>query len=271
MDELLNQVKNKISELSGDIIYIHSDVTRGFKILSRDRFQLLEQHYNAIESVCNGLDIWMPAFNYDYCDTGNFNVDEDRSQVGVLSEFFRKNKAEWRYPMPVFSFSGIGKYPVLVKEKVMDPFGTNSLFAYLYNHNALVMFYGTSIASNTIIHYAEKVSNSLIYRYQKQFPGKISQQNNNMQFTLNFHVRPMGASFEYDYNKTQNDLISRGILHSVNDNHTQIHIARVDKMVNYYLEMLSKDPFYLLTEETKLHLSKIYNNLKRPFVISDFE
>lgn len=271
MNQIIKAVKNKISELEGSIIYIHSDITRGFRILSRKRKELLELHYSAIEHVCEGLDIWMPAFNYDFCKTGEFNSDDDQSQVGILSEFFRKNKADWRYPTPIFSFSGKGEFPKLNEEDIVNPWGPNSLFNYLHENNALVMFYGTNLIHNTIAHYAEDISNQLIYRYYKEFVGEVTHLGKRKEIKIKFHVKDMKGSLEYDTEKIQRDLIERGILHTFKDDFTEIHVARVDEMMDYYLEMINLDPFYLLSERSKLIIGEIYNKLNRPFIISDFE
>lgn len=271
MNNYIDLVRTKVAQLNGSVIYIHSNIRNGFKWESKHKKAILEESWQKLFYVCEGLDVWVPAFNYDYCTTGKYDIKNDKSQLGVLSDYFREELAVWRTPVPVFSFAGTGTPPELKKEEIIDPFGRNSAFAYLYANNGLVMFYGTDTRHNTLLHYVESLLDPLIYRYLKTFEGKIIHDIKQEDVIVNFHVRPKGLDLGYDFQKYQQDLLESGILHAVNKDSTQIYLARVDEMVDYFLDIMSKDPFYLLTEETKWKVDELYNKLKRPFLISDFE
>ncbi len=117
----------------------------------------------------------------------------------------------------------------------------------------------------------ESLLDPLIYRYFKTFDGNIIHDTNQEDVSVNFHVRPKGLDLGYDFQKYQQDLLKSGILHVVNNDTTHIYLARVDEMVDYFLKIMEIDPFYLLTEETKLKVAEFYNRSKKPFLKSDFE
>lgn len=150
----------------------------------------------------------MPSFNYDFCKGKPFNLKEDISQVGTLSEYFRQEIASWRSSTPVFSFSGTGVMPQQELGSVIDPFDDTSLFGFLNKNNGLLMHYGSAFQATTLIHYAERISGNLIYRYNKKFNGLICDAKN-YEVTLNYHVIPKNVSLVYDWAKLERHLLEK--------------------------------------------------------------
>jgi len=123
-----------------------------------------------------------------------------------------------------------------------------------------------------LIHYVERISNVLIYRYDKIFRGKVIDfNNNNYKCDLKYHVRPMGLNLNYDWDKIENDLIKNNIIVKYKQNRTQIILGRIDRIVDHWLKRLNDNKFYLLDTETFSIVQNIYNELERPFELSDFE
>lgn len=270
MESIKTKVKKNVAKNGNNHILIHSDVLFGFKVSFESQQQHLNNHYKELEDTCQSLDIIMPTFNYDFCKGNNYNIKEDKSQVGVLSDFFRTNIASWRSSTPVFNFSGTGKQPEQDLDKIIDPFDENSLFAFLKNNKALLMHYGSGLHSTTLIHYVERLSTKLIYRYDKKFRGLIIN-SKDTEVILNYHVRPMGYTLNYDWVKLEKDLINEKILSIIKEGRTKILLARIDEIVSFWLEKLTDDPFYFLDSETKSWVLPKYQELNRRFIISDFE
>jgi len=268
-----DQIQLKLIELGGDIILIHSDIRQGFEIPFINKTTFLNAHIEKIKLLRTNMSIWMPSFNYDFVQKGkSYQVNNCPSQVGVLSEYFRRNDAEWRTPIPVFSFAGMGEQPILDISGMINPFGWNSAWMFLYEKNALLMFYGASFNSSTILHYIETVSNCLCYRYDKLFYGKIEKSNGEeIDATLVYHVRPMGRRLVYDVNRTEDDLKKNDILFLFQESRSVILLCRVRDLVNFCLGKLKQDPLYFLDIETKLWVEPLLNRLGRPFIITDFE
>lgn len=269
---LKEQIQNKINELRSNTILIHSDIMQGFSIPFKNRESFLIDHIQELKSLNTNLNIWMPTFNYDFCKGISYLVEDTPSQVGVLSEYFRRNIADWRTQVPIFSFAGTGQEPLLDISQIIDPFGTNSAFHFLYEKDALLMHYGSALNSTTILHYAERISNHLCYRYDKKFYGKIiTTCGEKIDVTFNFHVRPLGKHLDYDWSKIENDLFENNILLLYKEGRSRILICKIKELINFWIDRLTQNPLYLLDSDSKIWVEPLLNKLGRAFLIEDFE
>ncbi len=272
MTQIKNELKKYISENGNTHILIHSDVLFGLKINFDNQGQFLEQHLNELQDICQPLDIIMPSFNYDFCKGQTFDMNKDVSQVGTLSEYFRTNKSVWRSSTPVFNFSGTGTSLTTNELTEIDPFDNTSIFGYLHKNKDLLMHYGSGFHTTTLIHFVERISGKLIYRYDKIFDGQVLDFEGQRHHTkLKYHVRPLQLPLEYDWAKLENDLHSHNLISKYKEGRTQIILARIDNIVDFWLEKLNADPFYLLNPDTRLWVKSKYEELGRPFIITDFE
>ena len=270
--KIKEQLKYRLNELESNTILIHSDIMQGFETPFRNKESFLISHMEQIIALNPNLNIWMPTFNYDFFKGDPYSVNNSSSQVGVLTEYFRKNIAQWRTSIPVFSFAGTGEQPILDISNIIDPFGSNSAFHFLYEKDAILMHYGSTLQSSTIIHYAERISNCLSYRYDKLFYGKVALTEEQLiDVRFNFHVRPLGMHLDYDWDKLEKDLLNQKILTIYNEGHCKISLCKVRNLVNYWTERMTQNPLYLLDSESKIWVENLLNKLGRPFLISDFE
>jgi aminoglycoside N3'-acetyltransferase len=138
-------------------------------------------------------------------------------------------------------------------------------------NNSYLLHYGSKFSSSTIIHYIERISKNLIYRYDKVFNVKIIDTNQSINVKFNYHVRPIGFEIEYDWVKLESDLMTNKILDQYTDGRTQIIGIRIKDLVNFCLENLIEDPLYLLDVKTKYNVIKKLEETGRKFTINDFE
>lgn len=269
--EIYNEIKKVLVKSNSNHILIHSDILFGFKLPFENHDQFLESHFVYLESLCKDLEIWMPTFNYDFLKSQSYNVKHNPSQVGNLSEYFRKYKSNWRTAIPVFSFSGTGEKPILPYRSEIDPFDQKSLFAELQAKDALFMHYGSKFHSTTLIHYVERISGKLLYRYDKVFRGEVIEDNNKNLVALKYHVRPLGYYLDYDWVRLEQELINERILLKYREGRTNISICRVRELVDFWLEKINKNPLYLLNKETTNWVKLKLKNSFVPFLITDFE
>jgi len=197
-EDFIKVLENK----GGNHILIHSDILFGFKFKIVNIRQCLDEHFYRLSEVCKSYKIIMPSFNYNFFKTKVYDVTDDKSNVGILSEYFRTEVALWRSSIPVFNFCGTGDNPIIFdKTQVIDPFGTNSVFDFLYKNKGVLLHYGSDFSSTTLLHYAERISGNLIYRYDKLFKGKVLLEEGSSDVELLYHVRPMGYNLDYDWDK----------------------------------------------------------------------
>ena len=269
---LKDQIETKIAELNAKRLFIHSDLLKGFKIPFTTRGKIPPDHIKELYDIAKNCDIWMPAFNYSFCNGEDFSLVDTRSEVGVLSEYFRTKLADWRTKTPVFSITGIGVKPELKFHDEIDPFDESSAFHLLDNDESVIMHYGSELRHTTIIHYVERISSKLSYRYDKIFRGKvIDEAGISKDVKLKYHVRPMGFHLDYDWDKLYNDLKENQILFTFVKDNTYILLIKTKELIDFWNQQLAEDNMYLLDKESKAWIIPKLNELGRAFKLTDFE
>lgn len=269
---MIKKCKKILGEFESENILVHSDIFYGFKSSKfKSRKELLEEHFSFVEEISWGKNLVFPSFNYKFLNNGLYSVESDKSQVGVLSEYFRSQKSLYRTDEPVFNFSSSKQLDFKRTDSLIDPFDKYSFFNYLYDNNDTILHYGSPFSSTTFLHYIERKSGLLSYRYDKIFEGKIIYKDRVKPVKFLYHVRPMDEYLSYDNIKIQNDLISNGIMFSILDGRTSIMISNLKDMCDFIMDKIKTDPFYLLDDESKKWVIPKVNKLGRGFKLSDFE
>lgn len=254
-------------------VLIHTDIRRGMKFPINQRDSFLENHYKFIKDFVANRRIFLPAFNYSCLKSGKYSVSDDEVQVGVLNEYIREKKKFSRSLTPVFNFLSNYNYEFtnIQNESIVDPFGNNSTFHFLYTNNSYLLHYGSSLSASTIIHYVERVSNKLVYRYDKNFNIKIINKDEIKNVKFKYHVRPLGLNIEYDWEKLQSDLISENLLDQYRDGRTQIIGIKIDNLVKFWLEKINEDYLYPLNKHTRFRVLKKLEETGGKFEMKNFE
>ena len=244
----VNEEVKKIADKIGDNnILIHSDIKTLFLFEFNSKTDLLEKHFRNINEIFSDFNIWMPTFNYDFIKTGVYNLEKDKSQVGVLNDYFR-SVCDWRTTTPVFNFCGNGKYPInkIHSKETINPFSYGSEFHHLYKSKSLHCHYGSKISNSTLFHYTENISNKLLYRYSKQFNGVVNDFGIKTNVILEYRVSPLNPRVEYDWKKIYQDLLNEKLIFEfkifVDINY--ITIFSIKNVSDYWISKLNIDPFY---------------------------
>ena len=161
----------KVDIRKGDVIYVPS-----FTPILGNAENIIDDTIDAlIEVVGVGGTIVMPTFNWDYCKGEVFDPETSPSQVGVLTEMFRKRTSVLRSITPPWcTFAATGK---LAKEivgiKGTSPFGRDSILEFLYEINAKYVLLGCLYNESVVhLHWLEERF-EVPYRYWKQFKGQV--------------------------------------------------------------------------------------------------
>lgn len=265
----------ELFDIPNDIqnVLIHTDVLRGIKFPMKSRSSFLDSHHEFLIDFTQEKSIFLPGFNYSCLKTGKYSVKNDKVQVGILNERIREKNSYSRDLMPVFNFLSNSKedYTLIENNDNIDPFGFNSTFDFLVNNNSYLLHYGSSFNSSTIIHYIERISGKLNYRYDKQFLIEIVDHNSIKNVKFNYHVRPLNFELTYDWVKLETDLKSENLMNDYKNGRTQILGIKIKDLVNYWLYKLNQDPLYFLDQTTKYNVSKRIDKLGRGFKLTDFE
>ena len=269
--------KTSIAELIRSMgsgpVFVHSDPFRAARLVKavRDRDAYLDAHISVLREAVDGRPLWLPAFNYDFPQSGVFDVRESESQLGPIPERFRVHAAEWRTSIPMFSVSGIGRASQPRWGFLTDPFGEDSIFADLVLNDGVVLYYGDTFHYNTLVHYSERAGGGPVYRYDKIFPGRvIMADGTSVEGSLDYHVRPMGTGLDYDWPRLLGEALDAGVCMRL-EQFPEILAASASQLNDLWVSDMKRDPFALLDAKTRAWAEPKVNDLGRRFSIGDFE
>ncbi|BEK05908.1 AAC(3) family N-acetyltransferase [Campylobacter jejuni] len=193
-EDLIN-ILIKLGIKHGDIICVHTEIFHFQKpLLPKNEFlnALLECLIYVIGG--NGTLI-MPTFTYSFCKNKPYDKSNSKCTVGVLNEFFRKQKNVKRTDDPIFSFAIKGaKENIFLKRKQQSCFDKNSVYNILAQHKGKIILLGSETTGFTFTHFIEEQA-QVPYRYFKEFEGNIIYENKECQFQkIKYYVRKLNEN-----------------------------------------------------------------------------
>jgi aminoglycoside 3-N-acetyltransferase len=270
-------VSSLAARLAADLgqgpLFVHSDPFRTARLVpaSRDRRTFLDSHVALLREIAGTRTLVIPGFNYDFPRTRRFDVAQDPVQLGPIPEHFRTTVSAWRTSIPIFSVCGIGEEPPVGWGEGTDPFGGDSVFAWLVDKDAVVMYYGDTFHYNTIVHHAERVAGGPLYRYDKIFSGTVRMADGTtVAGSLDYHVRPLGKGLEYDWPRLLDEALAAGVCRRV-EGRPEVLAASARELCALWVENLRSDPLSLLDAATLEWVRPELEKLGRRFEIGDFE
>ena len=250
-------------------LLVHSDAAfirglpreSGKKIQSmKDLVDLALKHFSDISPDGS---IALPVFNYDFAVSQFFDVQNDKSQVGAITEFARNELGWARNRTPVFSF--ISNRGTLGDD--IHPFEKDSVLGSFHDGGNILLF-GVGFEVLTFLHVAESES-AAPYRYNKRFDGKVRLENGQIEEkAVEFHVRPKGLNLEYDFAKLGAALLDE---QGAWKNSDFSYVVDAELSLAVLQQKFSEDPLFALTKESRMKVQEKLDQLGRPFEIGDFE
>ncbi|MEM6961424.1 MAG: AAC(3) family N-acetyltransferase [Myxococcota bacterium] len=275
--DMLAELGERVAHTGSGPILVHCDVMRALGLLQEraSAQQILDGHLACLKRLANARVTYLPTFNYDYANSGQYDIARSASQVGSLTEHIRRLSA-WRSAVPIFSVCGPEKAPVreAIPDQVqeLDPFGAESIFQHLYDAGAAVLFYGARFASFTGIHFIERHAGGPLYRYDKLFRGHVAFPDGRVgQTIVNYHVRPLGQRVEYDFDRLWTLLESDGLGWTYSAPLVDIRCLDFRAAVDRLGQEMQQDPFALLTESNRCFWRLEADRLGRRVQQTDYE
>lgn len=153
---------------------------KGMVVMVHSSFKSLNFNEGTPEIVIKALKevlteegtLLMPTLTYKTVSKDNpyFSLMDTKSDVGVITEVFRKMPQTHRSINPIHSVSAWGKYAIeLTKHHIKDSvtIGNNSPFKLMLKYDAKILMLGTGLKPNTFMHLVEN-ENKLSYRIIKR-------------------------------------------------------------------------------------------------------
>jgi aminoglycoside 3-N-acetyltransferase len=174
-----------------------------------------------VATVLRGLDrtvadgtLIVPTFTYSFTRGEDYDVATSRTTVGVLGEHFRHVPGVRRTTDPMFSVAIRGPLPRGWEERLLDVrdtdcFGDHSIFAYLREVDAHLVFIGVGFGYCTFLHHIEQRMR-VPYRYFKDFPGAVRIADRTMRTTARYYVRDIESGVENCFDPVADALLQSG-------------------------------------------------------------
>ena len=167
----LNLALRKIGLKKDDNIFCHSNL--GFFGRMKDinnKNELCKIFYkNIFEIIGVKGNLIVTTFSYRNFKNENYIINSTKSDMGIFSEWIRKNKKSVRSNDPNFSISCIGPEKIyFTKNSKNDTYADDNFFGKFHKKNGKILNF--NFPGSTIIHYYEKKL-AVSYRYNKKFYG----------------------------------------------------------------------------------------------------
>lgn len=225
-------------------VMIHSSLLK-FGIIENG----VEGFFNCIlESLHGDPTILMPAFSFSFSDTGYWSARRTKSEMGALTEYFRKLNGVVRTIHPFHSVSAYGKHAKdFIGCNSSSSFGEGSPFELMVQLNAYNLSLGTEfIGGATYLHHTEEICH-VPYRYYKKFHGKIYDIKDKMiNNVFKMYVRKTNDIYEYENNWdiVFKDLYKKNCFYIDYLNGAKIILSSINKTHNIFKKFIILDPYY---------------------------
>ncbi|MGI9192847.1 MAG: AAC(3) family N-acetyltransferase [Chitinophagaceae bacterium] len=260
----------------GSPLFIHTDMMKMLPWLDRRSVEhSLQSFHDIVLNLAQTHAIWMPTFNYRFSREGIQHVQQDGSEIGAYSNYFRKN-ALWTTKTPVFSVSGLkaSDYPTIEEPPTamdIEAFGMKSIFARLVESKGYLLWLGASLKTSiTSVHFSEAAVGGVPYRYDKVFDGIVVDHENQYPVRFRYNVKPTAFRIKYSF-EIRKKAIELGIIRPVSESMSTVYYAQAQELHDYFCDILIKTPLGLLDEPSYAWVNNKLDQLGRPFMASDFE
>ena len=165
VSDLFNSIR-KIDIDKKSPVVIYSSFLPIFKALNFVDKEIIDQFLDFLIDHYGDRGILMPSFTNGYDKNNICNLDNEKSNSGVLSNSFRKKNKVIRTLSAYFSYLYLGP----VKEEILSlspeyVWGRNSVLEWIQNNNATLIMVGLNPTQNSFPHRLEWLNReSITYR-----------------------------------------------------------------------------------------------------------
>ena len=228
-------------------LFIPSSLSFGMPNPELSKKELLGHIINAIMAL-NVENILMPTFTFSFCNREDFDVQNTKSAMGILTEYFRKMDGVRRSVDPMMSVAMIGKDYSVIDDIANNSCGENCTFDLLHKKGGCkFLFLGNRMSDcMTYTHYVEVVE-KVPYRYAKEFKGNVI--NNGISEEKTFFLDVRYKDIETFYDRRIDDLVlQNGEGKTILLGDTQICIANEAGVYKHLRQAIKEDPLFMLSK-----------------------
>jgi len=201
--------------VEGDSVFLHSDALVTAELAGADINQKIDTLFDGITDLLGPSGtLIVPTFTYSATKGEVFNVQQTKSDVGLLTEFFRNRPNVKRSLNPVFSVAALGaKAQDFADTSFVDCFGEQTCFGLMQELNTWIFTLGCSFDRITFIHYVDQAL-GVDHRYFKTFPATVINGDNTQTFNVRYLVRDVERKTKAKMDNLKDRLRKEGKLKS---------------------------------------------------------
>ena len=189
----------------------------------------------------------MPTFNFDFNKGKPWDVRSTPSQMGILTEFVRKDPHAKRVFHPIYSFAILGRYAEsLGGLRYKSSYEHGSVFGKLRDLDGKIMVIGLSYTNSmTFFHYIEQME-GVDYRFLKQFTGKVTDWNGTTWVdTFEMLVRDIDKGVITEVNPMGVLMEKAGVIKSKRIGAADVKLMKANEVYAFTAREMRRDPHLL--------------------------
>lgn len=233
---------------------VHSSVRAAVRVEGRTPIDKLETIVQALQTVAGNGNLVMPTFTYSFCEGRDFDLAASASTVGALTEYFRRRPGVRRTTDPIFSAAVAGEVAPEWEERLfglqdVNCFGPSSVFAWLRELDAVLLFFGVGIEACTYLHHVEQ-RHEVPYRFFKDFHGVVHAADRDQDVTATYFVRPLDGSVEFNPERLEVALLESGRASEVTlADGPRLLVTTAREVERTAAERMTENPAFLLRSD----------------------
>jgi len=189
----------------------------------------------------------MPTFNFDFNKGKPWDMRSTPSQMGILTEFVRKDPRAKRVFHPIYSFAIIGKYAEsLGSLRYKSSYERGSVFGKLRDLDGKIMVIGLSYTrSMTFFHHIEQME-GVDYRFLKQFTGEVTDWDGTTKVdTFEMLVRDIDRGVITEVNPMGELMEKAGVIKSKMIGAADVKLMKANAVYAFTAREMRRDPHLL--------------------------
>jgi aminoglycoside 3-N-acetyltransferase len=246
------QALRRVEVGEGDTLFAHSFLG-AFGILEGGA----EAVIRAFETVIGPSGtLILPTYTLSFLGGQPYDHERSASEVGQLTECFRKQSGVTRTFQPLYSHAIRGaKASYYADNPSMDGLGPESLFERLRQDNAQILFFGCPMDAATFIHYVEQ-SVGAPYRFLRTFRGEITRDGATFTGEIQHYARYLNAGVTNDFSRFERRVREKGVAKTTSLGRGELICLRAQVFYEEAVRAFREDTFYFLKNPVDLEVVK---------------
>ncbi|HUI89686.1 MAG TPA: AAC(3) family N-acetyltransferase [Anaerolineales bacterium] len=230
-------------------------VQRGDTLLVHSSYKSLGEVDGGPQTVIDALlaalgadgTLIMPTFNFDFNKGQPWDVRSTPSQMGILTEFVRKDPRAKRVFHPIYSFAIIGRHAEMLGSlRYKSSYERGSVFGKLRDLDGKIMVIGLSYTNSmTFFHHIEQME-GVEYRFLKQFTGQVTDWDGTTKIdTFEMFVRDIDKGVITEVNPMGELMEKAGVIKLKTIGDADVKLMKANEVYAFTAREMRRDPHLL--------------------------